>query len=260
MTNNRKKMSDDEYQFPEEEYVGADSVSTDGSAAAEDDVDLGSEPDEAIQKPSRVGAIFNTLRNSPFLQNKRLLLVAGAAVVALIAFKVMTPSHHKTQPKKQQTVVRAQPKQTVQQTVNPQVQEQMAALHQNAKQNQENINQMQQELQTLRASLQQSESQQSQMNQDMTTLVNQVKKLNAEVKAAQPKKKVKKGPVAPKLVYYIKAIIPGRAWLINNFGQTTTVAVGNKLKQYGQVEAIDVQQGEIVTTSGKVIHYGPDDS
>ncbi|HAF87135.1 MAG TPA: type IV secretion protein IcmG, partial [Legionellales bacterium] len=60
--------------------------------------------------------------------------------------------------------------------------------------------------------------------------------------------------------YYIKAVIPGRAWLIAANGSTLTVSEGTNIKGYGMVKLIDSTQGRILTSSGRVIRFSQQDS
>ena len=58
--------------------------------------------------------------------------------------------------------------------------------------------------------------------------------------------------------YYIQAIIPGRAWLINSEGQTLTVRLGSNVPGYGSVQAIDPLQGRVRMSSGKILRFNQD--
>lgn len=78
------------------------------------------------------------------------------------------------------------------------------------------------------------------------------------IKPQAAKKPHKKGP--PPLVYHVKALIPGRAWLESNKGTTTSVKVGDRLRNYGVVTSIDPNTGFVDTSSGTVIKYGKYDS
>lgn len=62
------------------------------------------------------------------------------------------------------------------------------------------------------------------------------------------------------LVYHVKALIPGRAWLESNRGTTTSVKVGDTLRNYGQITSINTNTGMVDTSSGRVIKYGRYDS
>lgn len=61
-------------------------------------------------------------------------------------------------------------------------------------------------------------------------------------------------------IYYIQAVIPGRAWLIASNGSTLTVREGTKIKGYGIIKLIDPNQGRILTTSGRIIRFSQQDS
>lgn len=60
--------------------------------------------------------------------------------------------------------------------------------------------------------------------------------------------------------YFINAIIPGRAWLITGSGSTLTVSEGNQLPGFGIIKLIDANQGQVLTSSGKVITFSQQDS
>lgn len=68
------------------------------------------------------------------------------------------------------------------------------------------------------------------------------------------------GMHAPPLKYYLQAVIPGRAWLIATNGTTLTVREGTVISGYGVVRLIDPRQGRVVTGSGHVIRFSPEDS
>jgi len=73
------------------------------------------------------------------------------------------------------------------------------------------------------------------------------------------KLKLAKKPIARE-IYYVKAIVPGRAWLGNESGKTTTISEGDRVPGYGIIELIDPKHGFIVTSSGEVMRYHPNDS
>ena len=79
------------------------------------------------------------------------------------------------------------------------------------------------------------------------------KQQKAETKLSERKKS------APKPIYYVRAIIPGRVWLTLQDGSTLTLGMGDKLVGYGVITAIDPNQGTITLSSGAIIGYNPDD-
>ncbi len=68
-------------------------------------------------------------------------------------------------------------------------------------------------------------------------------------------------PAEPRMIYSVQAIIPGRAWLKSESGDTVTVAEGDYLKKYGRVTKIDPYDGIVaIDTGNKIItlSYGVD--
>ncbi len=59
-------------------------------------------------------------------------------------------------------------------------------------------------------------------------------------------------------LYRVDAVIPGRAWLKNQNGNTVTVSKGDQIRGYGYVTLIDAEEGLVVTSSGIVFRYGID--
>lgn len=62
------------------------------------------------------------------------------------------------------------------------------------------------------------------------------------------------------LRYWLQAVIPGRAWLINENGTTLTVREGSVVPGYGVVKLIDPSQGRVITSSGRIIRFSEADS
>lgn len=61
-------------------------------------------------------------------------------------------------------------------------------------------------------------------------------------------------PAAPKLSYNVQAIIPGRAWLRSDSGETLTVAEGDTIKDVGRVTKIDPYDGVVqIDVNGKLV-------
>lgn len=66
-------------------------------------------------------------------------------------------------------------------------------------------------------------------------------------------------PKTQKIIYYVQAVIPGRAWLINSEGATLTVRVGSRVPGFGVVHRIDELQGRVTLSSGHVISFAQAD-
>ena len=59
---------------------------------------------------------------------------------------------------------------------------------------------------------------------------------------------------APHVRYTVQAIIPGRAWLKSESGDTVTVAEGDTLREYGRVTKIDPYDGVVdIDVGGKIV-------
>lgn len=105
----------------------------------------------------------------------------------------------------------------------------------------------------------------------LTNLTTQVAQVSDEVRnlgvsqekfiqsQTQPVKKEAAKKEAPKAIYYVRAVIPGRVWLTTPEGTTLTLGVGDKLVGYGLVASINVEQGIVTFSSGAVIGYSPND-
>lgn len=103
------------------------------------------------------------------------------------------------------------------------------------------------------------------LNQVITTLSTQVAKQSEELNllraCTQPKKVKQKTHIqVERVIFYLKAVIPGRAWLIGSNGSTLTVREGTKIAGYGTVKLIDSMQGRVLTSSGQIIRFSQEDS
>lgn len=76
----------------------------------------------------------------------------------------------------------------------------------------------------------------------------------------KPVRRVLHRMIMQPVVYYIQAVIPGRAWLIGSNGSTLTVREGTEIAGYGMVRLIDSLQGRVLTSSGRVIKFSQEDS
>lgn len=52
----------------------------------------------------------------------------------------------------------------------------------------------------------------------------------------------------------LRAVVPGRAWLVDKNDHTTTVQVGDMVPDYGKVEKIDAKSGAVIMSSGYVFN------
>jgi intracellular multiplication protein IcmG len=84
--------------------------------------------------------------------------------------------------------------------------------------------------------------------------------MQVKMKPVAPKPEAAKAIYEPpKMEYFVQAIIPGRAWIINEKGQAITVRVGSEIPGYGIVKEIDPPEGRVVMSSSKVFRFKHDD-
>jgi len=252
---NKKTTGDDEYQFPHDEYVtGEQEPSSESHESEHEDHHADASESVADQQvsgtvdgPSKLSGIIGRLS---ILQNKRVVMVIGAAVVAIIAFKIMTPSHHVKVVKKQATVQAVAPQDSTQDMMLSK----LNRLSQDASNSQGTVNQMQSQLSGMRSALNTATSNSVAMKSAVIALAQQVQDLTNQLKAqnAQPHKKYLPAPI---ITYHLVALVPGRAWIVGSNGESDSVTVGAKLKTYGTVKEINTGTGKVLTTSGKVITY-----
>ncbi len=126
---------------------------------------------------------------------------------------------------------------------------------------QQHLTRLDSQLSDLQASLASLEMRVSELDNKLDTQLKQLHSANAHTPSIR-RVYVKKGSVSSKHkgLYYVRAIIPGRAWLIQRDGTTTTVSVGDSVAGYGSVEDIDPEQGIVRFSSGDIITYSPSDS
>jgi intracellular multiplication protein IcmG len=234
-----EEQHQEEYEYEGEEFGG----------------NLGSEPPTQPPKFS-----FKTI-----LLNKKVMVPLGVVFMAFVIYQYLS---RQTQVVPEVAIEKHQQKfagnQPVEANVgnpvptttfappsNEGIQTQVETLAQMAQQNQA-------EVQQLQGNLQQTQSLLAQMGKNMDNLGSQIQNLNqklarvnlSNVRGARVIK------MAPRAVYRVRAIIPGRAWLENSVGRTLTVQTGDEISRYGQVLIIDAAQGVVVTSSGDTIRFG----
>lgn len=265
MTNNtRQTLGDEEYHFPSDEYVSTEptTVLEEHDHFAEEAVQ---ETPHEVPNDDTTPAASGTSHLPLVLtklwdQHKRAFIVIGAAVVALIVFKVL---HHSKAPVVQSTPATTQPVTVVapqpapQQAMNVATMQQLSQLSQTEEGSQQMVSQLQSQVTELKNSLSVANATQAQMNQTINSLSYQIRDLADQVKQLQAK--ATKKVVVPPLVFHIQAIVPGRAWLIGSDGSAETVSAGDQVKGYGKVLAVNEDQGIVLTSSGRTIVFGVND-
>lgn len=258
-------IKSEQTEQPEEEYQFTDqSIKSDVFAAAKP------------KKTPRFGK----------LNKRNILIIVGVLVIVIAVYKLieifLEPS---TATKKTTTTVTKTVQQPQQTTQLQQQTEKIPSFQQQSSQLNEEVKNR---LQTLQTSTEQSTSKIGTVNQQLSQLSNsvanvqstlqaisnQLQSINSTLQQQQAEiavLKAQKRPVykprvvrkryrAPRrvikrTVYYIQAMLPGRAWLILPNGSTITVTVGSRLPGYGRVRSIDPIRGIVKTSSGAIIRY-----
>jgi intracellular multiplication protein IcmG len=150
---------------------------------------------------------------------------------------------------------------------NPAVQQKLEALESNQESLRADLNKVNTQLDGINNSINALNTKMAELNQTITTLATTVEQQSTRITALlAPKLKPKKNRVITiqtkeePLVYYIQAVIPGRAWLIASNGSTLTVREGTKVQGFGVVRLIDAIQGRVLMSTGRVIRFSQQDS
>ena len=82
------------------------------------------------------------------------------------------------------------------------------------------------------------------MNKSMEDLKQSMVKTQVELKLVIAQKAAEMEKMT------LRAVVPGRAWLVNGKGSTTTIAVGTELPYYGKVLKIDSKSNTVTMSTG----------
>jgi intracellular multiplication protein IcmG len=246
MADEHDKNNEEEYQFPEDEYVQAQSEPTS---------QYGDTPNSGASSGAERAA--NILNKVQELAKNRIVAVVVVVIVLLIGLRLFG-GHSK--PKVQDATASATtPVAAVSQPVvsqpNPEVQNQLSSVSQQSQTNQTAISQLQSQVQQLQNSIDSTTENKSQLTEAVAGLAQEVSKIQKHLAPAHKKKVVKVKPV----VFYLRAVVPGRAWIYGTNGRSATIALGDSVRQYGKVLGISATQGKVLTSSGKVIQFSSND-
>ncbi len=198
---------------------------------------------------------------------KRIGIIVVLVIAVVIVYEFIMPGDTQTVAKKSEpdgSIAISQPVQPAPQTtaVNSETQEKVDLLSQENAAVDSEMKQVQADIQNLNQKIEQIAMGMNDLNNKLQSFSEQVQSLQEE-KATNPAVKrqvAKKAIVAPQPAYYLKAVVPGRAWLQSKAGHLMTVKVGDRIAGYGTIQAINAESGWVGTSSGRVISYGPNDS
>lgn len=219
------------------------------------------------------------------LKRKNIIIAVIVVVAVFCVYKIVdvlftpgAPRHKNTPPAQaqtaRQTTQAAQPPAPVRvenispanpansQTAINSVNNRLDMLEQNTYTEQTNIERLNTQMNDLQTSLSNMDSKLANLTASLQTLTNEAARQQETAKAKENarKKATQAAKAAPMPVYYVKAMVPGRAWLVTGSGNTMTVSLGSNLPGYGIVQVIDTTQGILMTSSGAIIGYSPGDS
>lgn len=247
---NQTQFHDEEYQFPQDEYID--------SALEEPTIVPQIEPEQVPEEEENAKPSFLV---EFWEKNKRTIVIVGVVTLIGVVFAVMRAVHKPAEVMPVKAPETPAVVQAPQPIIDPQMVDQLTALKQDSVNTSSAVQQLQGQVQQLNDSLIQSRSAQQQLAQSLMVLASQMQQLNAEVKVlAQPKPQAKPKPVikadpAPVITFQLRAVVPGRAWIVGSDGRSLSVAIGDQIPQYGSVQSIDADTGVIITTSGKTIKF-----
>lgn len=203
------------------------------------------------------------------LLTRRVIIVLVVVIAIFIVYQFISPKKTTSEEEKipEQTFA-AKTTQTADETAQKSLQTEdllksdMANITRQASNNEAQIKILQAGLQKANTAIAQLQNSYAEVAATARTCSTQCQVKNEPVVSAPVKqyKVYKKRVIVRPAVYHLKAIMPGRAWLQSTKGVLVTVKVGDPLKSYGVVRAINPIQGWVGTSSGKVIQYGPQDS
>lgn len=258
-----KKDFDDEYQFHE----------VDDFTNVHDDKTLTDEAPDEIAHEKSDRDLFNSvdIRKIAFMGIGALF--AGLVVYKFIGAYITSKHEEATQPKVSvPQVVQAPgpviPQELSVQPTSPNVDsgfsQKIATFELNQNMIQSNVNSIQNQMGGQSAQLNDLSNKLDQAMIQINQLTALVQEQSQQIQAlkTKPRKPAvhRVQRVAPAMVYYIQAIIPGRAWLIASNGSTITVREGSSIPGYGVVKLIDPSNGKVMTSSGKTIVFSQADS
>lgn len=237
---NKKTSSDDEYQFPQEEYVTHNS-NADNQAAGD-----GSSNEESA-RPN--GFLKNI--HLPQMRNKRIILVIAVVIIAIIFIRIMNSDR---------TAQVVKPAVVAQPVVQPQDNDLLSSLNSlqgHSSQTETKLQALQSQIADMQNKIDQSRADNQQLHQTVTDLSSQMEALTVKVDQILAQMTAS-GKIKPAIVFHLRAVVPDRAWITSGT-ETMTVTVGDNVKGYGTVRAIDATNGIITTSSGRKIIYGKND-
>ncbi len=270
MSNDKHIKDDQEYQFPDDEDFSGE-LTSDASeelfeeSATDDSVEQSASDSKLEILLTKAKAVCLEFSDRfPLLKNKKVMVtvvfIAGSMVV--LHFVRSSSEAVNTASMEQQTA--SQPAPT---TVSKAVDQRIDVLSDKQNAAEHSVSQLTTKMNQLSSSVSSVQQSQRATNQSIRELAEEMKQVSVQLSQVEKVQeslvhpKTDRAVPAPKLVtYHIKAVESGRVWILGSNGESKSVVVGDTInKRYGQVVAINADQGLVYTTSKIVISFGPSD-
>ena len=256
MTEEQKNTSpDDEYQFPQDEYLSPD---PEQASSPEEKASMNEGEPVAESRGERAKKWVERMRIPP-LKNKRILIAIGVVIVFFVGLHFLnalraTKPVLQSQPSVIQQPVESAP--PVQSVDNSNTLNSIDSLNSRSSRTESQIKDLQSQVADIQSTLTQSQTANQQLQKSVADMAQQIQNVTTQLNNLLAAEHVTK---TKKIVYHLRAVLPDRAWIMSGNGETVSVTIGDRVAGYGQIQAIDSQNGIITTTSGRKITYGPND-
>lgn len=250
-----KDLDNDEYKFSEADFQDSDPL-------------LDKSSGEDMSSKYGIPVANTNVRRNAFIAVG--LLIFLILMYSLFSSRKTKPTPLPAVPVAQVTAPAVQPEPTSipapapvpVQEVDSDLKQKVATIETNQQNVTTQVSSMSQQLSTMSTSVSSLNDEINKLNQVINALSSQMAKQSQEIRIMmlRSKRSAQVLPERQRIRYYIKAIIPGRAWLIGSNGSTLSIREGIQLNGYGVVKLIDSLQGRVLTSSGKVIRFSQDDS
>lgn len=265
----------DEYQFADLDVLGTEQ---DTAALPEDEL-IDENSREGVASPPGRGRFDNLDPN--LVKLIRNGVIAVAALVFVVFVYKFVASFFSENSSSKSTITTVTPSKPVKQVPLPVSQpttpvsttapasSDVTALKAEQKRMEEELSAVRAELQSVTQSANQVASEMADVKQTLLVLSERLAqqsqqmgrlKMASRTKATASHTSSAHTPAAPRTVYYIQAVIPGRAWLMSNQGKSLTVSRGSSVPGYGTVRVINAKVGRVFTSSGRVIRFSQADT
>ena len=125
------------------------------------------------------------------------------------------------------------------------------ALDQTINQQQQAITQLQSNMETLQESV-------NTLTTSVSTLTQKFDALDSKLTKPVVKQASRAASAPPPVTYFVRAMVPGRAWLQASNGSTLSVAAGNEVPGHGTVSNVALSSGQVIMSDGSVFTYNID--